>query len=156
MVSIEECKICGEFPKALGIGPKPSLLMIIGQSPSPIGSAITGIPFTSPLSGTLLNRCLETAGIKREDVYITNIVKCGVPNPEQSLQKCIKWFKEELRQVSPAIIVALGSLAQRGINLCRDELHPAQRIYSFPHPSYAVRRGLEDEYIKMWERLKVK
>lgn len=63
-----------------GVGNKEAKVMFIGEGPGE-QEDIQGIPFVGP-AGMLLNDYLTAVGIKREDVYIANIVKC--PSPEES------------------------------------------------------------------------
>ena len=77
-----------------------------------------GRPFVGR-AGQLLDRMLEAIGIKREEVYITNIVKCRPPNNRDPLPNecntCIEFLRWQVKIIDPAIIVCLGAVAARNI-----------------------------------------
>jgi uracil-DNA glycosylase family 4 len=93
-----------------GNGNPSAKIVFIGEAPGK-DEDIQGIPFVGR-AGQFLNEMLETIGMKREDIYITNIVKYRPPNnrdPEPSEKEaCAPWLYEELSFIKPAIIVFLG------------------------------------------------
>ena len=94
-----------------GTGPTPCDIMIVGRDPGEQEDQ-QGIPFVGR-SGGLLNEWLKIAGLERNNVYISNIVKCRPPlnrtptDPEKTA--CFPYLEEEIRAVNPKIIVTLGS-----------------------------------------------
>lgn len=104
-----------------GIGPKDAKIMLIGESPG-AEEERQGKPFVGP-SGKLLNTCLEHAGLRRDDCYITNVVKMRPPNNDMKRLKeiglSIEDFKDELqgeiKTVNPNVIVPLGNTALSAI-----------------------------------------
>ena len=66
-----------------------------------------------------MNKAFEGIGLKRDDVYITNIVKCRPPknrNPERDeAEACIEYLEAQIKLVNPDIIVLLGSVALKNI-----------------------------------------
>lgn len=93
-----------------GHGNPNARIVFIGEAPGK-DEDIQGIPFVGR-AGQFLNEMLETIGMKREDIYITNIVKYRPPNnrdPEPAEKEaCAPWLYEELSFIKPAIIVFLG------------------------------------------------
>ncbi|SHF46155.1 uracil-DNA glycosylase [Caloramator proteoclasticus] len=90
-------------------------LMLIGEGPGEEEDN-TGRPFVGK-AGKLLDKMLETINIKREEVYIANIVKCRPPNNripfEDEARSCIVYLRKQVAIVKPKIIVCLGSTAAR-------------------------------------------
>lgn len=121
---IKACTKCSLYKKmpdgckpVPGIGPANAKLMILGEA---LGKdeSIMEEPFVG-LCGKFLTKCMAEAGIKREDCYITNCVKCrptdtGTKNRPPSKDEynyCIPWFKRELELVQPKAILGLGKFA---------------------------------------------
>ena len=77
-----------------------------------------GIPFVGD-AGKLMNMAFEGIGIKREEVYIANIVKCRPPanrNPEkEEAEACMEYLKSQIALVRPKVIVLLGSVALKNL-----------------------------------------
>jgi uracil-DNA glycosylase len=97
-----------------GEGSVPAKVFFIGEAPGGKEDAL-GRPFVGP-SGRLLNGLLETAGLDRQQVYITSCVKCRPPNnrtPHRNeLDTCQSaWLNEQIDLVNPKIIVLLGRVA---------------------------------------------
>ncbi len=96
-----------------GQGPKPSAIMFIGEGPGQ-DEDIQGIPFVGR-AGQLLNKILAASEIPREEVFITNVVKCRPPQNRLPLpdevRACRGYLEQQIRMVHPNIIVCLGSLA---------------------------------------------
>lgn len=100
-----------------GVGPSQAKLMIVGEAPGAAEDQ-SGIPFSGP-SGELLNDMLEEAGIKRRDVYVTNVVKYRPPFNDlnrlreigHSIDEGIPRLWDEIFAIKPNCIVPLGNLA---------------------------------------------
>ncbi len=96
-----------------GTGPVPARLMIIGEAPGAEEDR-QGVPFVGA-AGQLLSRMLQAVGIRREDCYITNVVKCHPPRNRDPLPEeaaaCSEFLKEQLRLVDPQVICILGRVA---------------------------------------------
>ncbi|HIX71911.1 MAG TPA: uracil-DNA glycosylase, partial [Candidatus Anaerobutyricum stercoripullorum] len=97
-----------------------------------------GIPFTGQ-SGQVFDRLLGEIGMTREDVYITNIVKCHPPGnrdpkPEEQ-EACIPYLKYETLLLRPKMIVCLGRVAAQRI------IRPDFRI-TREHGSFLLRKGV--------------
>ena len=113
-----KCKLCqNRNHVVLGTGNKNAKLMFIGEGPG-ADEDMQGIPFVGK-AGKLMNMAFEAVGLKREDVYIANIVKCRPPsnrNPEDDeAQACLNFLRNQVILVKPEIIVLLGSVALKNI-----------------------------------------
>lgn len=99
-------------------------VMLVGEGPGAQEDQ-QGEPFVGK-AGQLLDRILEAAGFKRDEVYITNVVKCRPPGNRlptaQEAAACYPFLAEQIRLISPRIIVCLGALATQTL------IDPAARI----------------------------
>lgn len=119
----QKCTQCplgtqGRKHVVFGDGNPDATLFLIGEAPGASEDA-QGIPFVGR-SGQLLNKALAMANIKREDLFISNIVKCRPPNNRKPLpleiNTCKKLFLlNQIRIVNPKIICVLGSTALEGL-----------------------------------------
>ena len=93
-----------------GNGNADSKIVFIGEAPGKSEDQ-QGVPFVGA-AGKFLSEMLETIKMKREDIYITNIVKYRPPNnrdPEPSeKESCAPWLYEELNLIEPKLIIFLG------------------------------------------------
>jgi len=108
------CNRCGLQQRIIwGIGPVPARIMLIGEAPGE-NEARAGKPFVGK-SGKELDYILARAGIQREDIYVTNIVKCRPDKnrdpSDVEIAGCSEWLREELRRVQPRFIVTVGRIA---------------------------------------------
>ena len=124
-------------------------LMFVGEAPG-FHEDRQGIPFVGP-SGQLLNRLLEGIGLRREDVYICNVVKSRPPQnrdplPDEILA-CRPWLDAQIRLVDPRVVVTLGNFAAKtlletttGITRLRGRTYPFQGRVLLPtfHPAAAL------------------
>ena len=98
-----------------GGGNPHAALMLVGEGPGAEEDR-QGIPFVGA-AGKLLERIFEAAGLKREQVYITNVVKCRPPGNRlpgaDEVAQCLSHLKEQIRIIDPRLIVCLGALATR-------------------------------------------
>ena len=143
-----------------GYGPKPATFMVVGISAGKRGALLTRVPFTKDGSGRLLQRCLGRLGFSLSDefsvkpnlvdVYMTNLVKGRILDPKGNNRlptkkeigywtECRRPFPgniwEEVTEVEPTVIVALG-------NLVYDALRPLFiETVKLPHPSHYLRHG---------------
>jgi DNA polymerase len=124
-------------------------LMVVGEAPG-FHEDRQGIPFVGP-SGQLLNRLLEGIGLRREDVYICNVVMSRPPrnrDPQpDEIAACRPWLDAQIRLVDPKVVVTLGNFAARtlletgtGISRLRGRTHPFQGRVLLPtfHPAAAL------------------
>lgn len=135
---------CGRCPLAqtrnravMGRGSLRSPVLFIAEGPGR-NEDRDGIPFTGQ-SGQVFDRLLGEIGMAREDVYITNIVKCHPPGnrdpkPEEQ-EACIPYLKYETLLLRPKMIVCLGRVAAQRI------IRPDFRI-TREHGSFLLRKGV--------------
>jgi uracil-DNA glycosylase family 4 len=96
-----------------GEGPLDANIMIVGEAPGRHEDEV-GRPFVGP-AGKLLDYLLEIAGLKREEVFITNVVKCRPPKnrdprPEE-INACLPYLIRQIKLIRPSIILALGRIS---------------------------------------------
>jgi len=126
-------------------------LMFIGEGPGR-DEDLQGRPFVGR-AGQLLDRMIAAMGMRREDVYIANVVKCRPPNnrtPEpKEAESCISFLKWQIYLVRPKVIVLLGATAAhyllnepRGIMRLRGNWLDYQGIPVMPtyHPAFLLRQ----------------
>lgn len=114
-----ECRRCGLYKTRKnpvpGEGRIDAEVVFVGEAPGAREDE-TGRPFVGA-AGKLLTELLESIGLKRGDVYITNIVKCRPPGNrdprEEEIRACLPYLVRQLRLIEPHVIVALGRHAAR-------------------------------------------
>lgn len=139
-------------------------IMLIGQSPG-VREVEEGLPFVGP-SGELLDFMLDEAGFTRDQVYITNALKCHPPgnrsgNPEE-LELCFGlWLRKELKFVNPSIVVLIGKDAWRSVTKekipfghCNVTEGSKRTFLTLYHPSYFLRRGDAETFVESGKKLK--
>ncbi len=98
-----------------GDGPEDSRIIFVGEAPGREEDR-QGLPFVGP-AGRLLNDLLTQAGLRREDVFITNIIKCRPPqnrDPMPSeIEACHEYLVGQIAAIRPAVLCTLGSPALR-------------------------------------------
>ena len=101
-------------------------LMFVGEAPGR-DEDIQGIPFVGR-AGQKLTQIIEAIGLKRDDVYIANVIKCRPPenrNPEpDEVEQCEPFLFRQVDTIKPKVIVALGTFAAKSL-LKIDRLHLA-------------------------------
>ncbi len=97
----------------VGSGAARATVMLIGEAPGR-NEDEGGKPFIGA-AGKLLDQFLERAQLTRDEIYITNVVKCRPPknrNPlRDEIEACQDWLVEQIKQQQPSLIVTLGSFA---------------------------------------------
>ena len=114
----KKCKLCQNRNNVVfGTGNRQASLMFIGEGPG-ADEDLHGTPFVGK-AGKLMNMAFEAIGLKREEVYIANIVKCRPPgnrNPQDDeANACLDYLRNQVILVKPKIIVLLGSVALKNI-----------------------------------------
>lgn len=112
------CRLCEKRKNVVfGEGNENSIIMFIGEGPGEEEDN-TGRPFVGK-AGQLLTKMIESIEIKREDVYIANIVKCRPPAnrvpSEDEAESCLPYLRKQVSKVRPKIIVCLGATASKYI-----------------------------------------
>lgn len=114
----QKCRLCQTRNNVvLGEGDLHAPLMFIGEGPGQ-QEDLTGRPFVGA-AGQLLDRMLAAIGLRREQVYICNIVKCRpphnrVPEPDERAA-CMEYLRQQVALVRPKVIVCLGSTPTRAL-----------------------------------------
>jgi len=114
---ISNCRKCGISASRTrvvpGEGAEDARIMFIGEAPG-WHEDQQGRPFVGP-AGQFLDNLLKSIGLRRDQVYITNIVKTRPPNNRdplpQEILNCKPWLDRQIRLISPRIIVTLGRLS---------------------------------------------
>jgi DNA polymerase len=117
-----------------GVGNPDAELMFVGEGPGADEDA-QGEPFVGR-AGQLLNNMISAMGLRREDVYIGNVVKCRPPQnrtPErEECETCSPFLMRQIAVVRPKIIVALGAVAAKTLLGINDSMAKLRgRIYDF-------------------------
>lgn len=111
MLPCTRCELAqGRTQVVPGVGRADATIMFIGEGPG-IQEDRQGIPFVGP-AGQLLNDLLASIGLQRDQVYITNVVKCRPPQNRDpmpgEIAACRPWLDEQIALIKPKIIVTLG------------------------------------------------
>jgi uracil-DNA glycosylase len=146
------CRLCETRQTVVfGEGPRRPRLMVVGEAPGQEEDA-TGRPFVGK-AGQLLTKMLAAIGLRREDVYIANVLKCRPPGnrPPQpdEVAACRPYLLEQARLLEPDLVLVLGNHAakallqtDRGISSIRGRIVTSPEglrcLPSF-HPSYLLR-----------------
>ncbi|GBF34288.1 uracil-DNA glycosylase [Desulfocucumis palustris] len=143
--------------------PEKAAAVLVGEAPG-ANEVKYGIPFAGE-AGKKLSGYLALAGLAREDVYITNVVRCrptsngGRRNrtPSREIPSCGDWLNSELAIIRPKTVVTLGNISlkwicgkQYNIGNCHGKLLKAGDMAIIPmyHPAAAIYRRELDELIR--------
>ncbi|NOZ22437.1 MAG: uracil-DNA glycosylase [Planctomycetes bacterium] len=143
-----------------GVGDRNADLMFIGEAPGRDEDA-QGEPFVGR-AGQLLTKIIEAIDMKREEVYIGNILKCRPPNNRNPLPMemvmCMPYLRQQIQLIQPKIIVALGGTAVQGLLKTTDGITKLRgtfvdfegvRLMPTFHPAYLLRNPAGKR--KVWE-----
>jgi len=127
-----KCELHKSRTKAVpGEGPYDARIMFVGEGPGQ-NEDEQGRPFVGA-AGKFLTELLESIGLKRSDVFITNIVKCRPPNnraPRKSeIEACNPYLQSQIRLINPRIVCALGTPA---ITTLMGDEYSASRFHGKP------------------------
>ena len=170
VANCRKCALCETRTQTVfGDGNPDARVLFVGEAPGK-NEDLQGIPFVGK-AGQNLNTLLEIAGLKREDVFIANVLKCRPPGnrdprPEE-IEICTPYLREQTRTINPEFIVTLGNFATKfilktevGITRMHGQLHQAGRFKVFPiyHPAAAIydrtkMAALEDDFVTLGELL---
>jgi uracil-DNA glycosylase family 4 len=164
ILSCQKCPLSQGRKNAVpGEGNIGTELMFVGEAPGR-DEDIQGRPFVGR-AGQLLTKIIHAMKFKREEVYITNIVKCRPPENrtphKQEIEMCQDYLREQLGMIKPKVIVTLGKVAadffiesKLGMTALRGNFYEFNNIKVMPtfHPSYIIRNEGNREIKKMvWE-----
>lgn len=159
------CKLCsGRTNLVFGVGNPKAELMFVGEGPGR-DEDLQGEPFVGRAGQLLTDIITKGMGMKREDVYIANVVKCRPPenrNPEpDEVAACEPFLKKQIDVVQPRVIVGLGKFAVQTllqskipITKLRGKWHSYHGIKLMPtfHPAYLLRNPADKKLV--WEDIK--
>ncbi len=171
---VETCHRCpladGRTQTVFGAGNPQARVLIVGEAPGK-NEDLQGEPFVGA-AGKLLNELLGIAGLRREDVFIANVLKCRPPGnrdprPEE-IELCAPFLREQTRTIDPEFIVTLGNFSTKfilktevGITRLHGTLQRAGRFKVFPifHPAAALydgskREALENDFSTLGQLLR--
>ena len=163
---VANCTRCGlcttRTQTVFGSGNKQADWMLVGEAPGQHEDE-QGLPFVGN-AGLLLTEMLRAIGLSREEVFITNILKCRPPNNRDphadEVERCNDYLLRQMQQVRPKIILALGRIAAQTLlktdaplSRLRGKVHtfnntPVVVLY---HPAYLLRSLPEKR--KAWQDL---
>jgi DNA polymerase len=161
----QRCKLSkGRRNIVFGQGSPQARLMFVGEAPG-ADEDVQGLAFVGK-AGQLLTRIVEAMGLRREDVFIANVLKCRPPdnrNPEpDEILSCQPFLEEQIQAIGPKVLVGLGKFAGQWllktaepISKIRGRLGEYQGIKVMPtyHPAFLLRNpGAKKE---VWEDMKV-
>jgi len=146
------CKLHGQGRRQIvfGVGNPDADLMFVGEAPG-ADEDIQGIPFVGR-AGQLLTKIIEAIDLKREDVYIANVIKCRPPgnrNPEpDEVETCEPFLFQQIDIIKPKVIVALGKFGAQTLLRTLEPISRLRgRVYDYRgaklvptfHPAYLLR-----------------
>jgi uracil-DNA glycosylase len=144
---IQDCRRCGLWKQATqavpGEGARHARIMLVGEQPGD-EEDLQGHPFVGP-AGRMLDKCMEAAGLKRAEVFVTNAVKHFKWEPRGKrrlhqkpnlleINACNIWLQLEIERIKPRVLLALGATALRSL-LGRTLSIDAGRRQSLQHAS---------------------
>ena len=154
-----DCRLCplseGRKNIVFGVGSQDAKVVLVGEAPG-ASEDEQGIPFVGR-AGELLDQMLASAArLRREDVYIANVLKCRPPGnrdprPEE-VQLCSPYLREQIRSIWPDVIMTMGNPATRfilrteaGITHLRGKLFKTGHFIVLPtfHPAAVLRDQLK-------------
>jgi uracil-DNA glycosylase family 4 len=166
---IGDCTRCklhtlGRTQVVFGVGNPEADLMFVGEAPGR-DEDLQGYPFVGR-AGQLLTKIIEAIALKREDVYIANVIKCRPPenrNPEpDEVETCEPFLFRQIDVIKPKVIVALGKFGAQALLKTLDpisrlrgrvfEYRGAKLIPTF-HPAYLLRNPSSKR--EVWEDMKL-
>ncbi len=166
---IGDCTRCklhtqGRRQVVFGVGNPHAQLMFAGEAPG-ADEDIQGEPFVGR-AGQLLTKIIEAIDLRRDDVYIANVIKCRPPqnrNPEpDEVDTCEPFLFRQVDIIQPKVIVALGTFAARALLRTADPISRLRgRVYEYRgakliptfHPAYLLRNPSSKR--EVWEDMKL-
>ena len=164
---IGDCQRCKLAPKrtniVFGSGNPSAELVFVGEAPG-YDEDQQGLPFVGR-AGQLLTKIIESINLKREDVYICNVLKCRPPenrNPEpDEVAACNPFLKKQLAAIRPKVVCCLGTFAAQTviqtaapISRLRGKFFDldGMRVIATFHPAYLLRSP--EKKREVWEDMK--
>jgi uracil-DNA glycosylase family 4 len=170
-----QCRKCGlgstRTHAVPGEGSPQARIMFVGEAPGADEDA-QGRPFVGK-AGQLLDKIIEACGLRREDVFIGNVLKCRPPDnrdprPEE-IVSCLPYLQRQIEAIEPEVIVALGAHAARTllntnkpIGELRGQFHeyypglgrPPIKLMATYHTAFLLRSYTPENRRRVWEDMK--
>jgi DNA polymerase len=161
-----DCQRCGlaatRTKLVFGAGNPQARILFVGEAPG-ADEDRRGEPFVGE-AGAVLTRIIEAMGLKREQAYITNLLKCRTPanrHPHKDeVDHCLPFLVQQIRVIGPELIVALGTSAaqtllqtKEPISQLRGQFHSFHGIPVMPtfHPSFLLHhKDNKQHYWDVW------
>ncbi len=164
---IGDCQRCKLAPKrtniVFGSGNPSAELVFVGEAPG-YDEDQQGLPFVGR-AGQLLTKIIESINLKREDVYICNVLKCRPPenrNPEpDEVAACNPFLKKQLAAIRPKVVCCLGTFAAQTVIQTASPISRLRgkffdldglRVIATFHPAYLLRSP--EKKREVWEDMK--
>ncbi len=163
----QRCRLAkGRNTIVFGQGNPRAELVFVGEAPG-ADEDEQGLPFVGR-AGQLLNRMIQSIGLKREEVYICNVIKCRPPDnrmPERDeIETCSPFLFRQLEAIKPRLICCLGAPAVRTVLGVRDPMTKIRgRFYDYGstkafvtfHPAYILRNQADEKLLRQdFEKLR--
>ena len=166
---IGDCTRCklhtqGRTQVVFGVGNPQADLMFVGEAPG-ADEDVQGVPFVGR-AGQLLTKIIEAIGMKREDVYIANVIKCRPPqnrNPEpDEVETCEPFLFKQIDIIKPKVVVALGKFGAQTLLRTLEPISKLRgRVFDYRgakliptfHPAYLLRNPSSKR--EVWEDMKL-
>ncbi|MFB6075789.1 MAG: uracil-DNA glycosylase family protein [Candidatus Aenigmatarchaeota archaeon] len=161
-----KCSLCENVTHYVpGEGPADADLMFIGEAPGE-QEDLSGRPFVGR-AGELLIEFLNEAGIDREDVFITSVLKCRPPNnrnpQKEEIESCKPYLERQIEIIEPNVVIPMGNFAlktlldKNSITKHRGKVFRKDGVRYIPtyHPAAAVyNANLKNTIIKNFKKIK--
>ncbi len=160
---IKDCQLCDlsktKTHLVFGEGNPHAHIVFVGEAPGN-HEDLQGKPFVGA-AGKILTQLLESIGLKRDDIFIANVLKCRPPenrNPKpEEIETCIPHLWKQLEIIRPKVVCTLGNFATQtllgqkvGISKVRGQYFQVQNSFVFPmyHPAACLHQGRLREVLK--------
>ncbi len=166
---VADCTQCAELAATrtntvFGVGPADARICFFGEAPGADEDA-SGEPFVGR-AGQLLNKIIEACKLRREDVYILNVLKCRPPGNRPPLPgevaNCRRFFERQLEIIAPEYICCLGTSASHALLETVEPIgklrkrwfaHGSAKVICTYHPSYLLRNPAAKRDV--WDDMKI-
>ncbi|MEX0669340.1 MAG: uracil-DNA glycosylase [Pirellulales bacterium] len=166
---VADCTQCAELAATrthtvFGAGPPDARICFFGEAPGADEDA-SGEPFVGR-AGELLTKIIEACKLRREDVYILNVLKCRPPANRPPLSgevaNCRRFFEQQLEIIAPAYICCLGTSASHALLGTAEPIgklrkrwfaHGSAKVICTYHPSYLLRNPAAKRDV--WDDMKI-
>jgi uracil-DNA glycosylase len=164
---IASCELC---PLSLsrnltvpGSGPSEAEIMLVGEAPGR-EEDLKGLPFVGR-AGRLMDEALDEAGLKREDVFITSVIKCRPPQNrkpnKKEIELCLPYLEDQMDAIRPRIICLMGNTAIQavlgvvGVTVLRGRILSDRFLVTY-HPAAVLRnRNLMADFVSDLREAKI-